>query len=356
MKRGSVLIITLGVITVLFLISIFILSIVTHKLNVLKFEQKKLLVHNIARSAAFTMFNNLDLFTSDSTLVSFEIPNFNGKVFCTLVESEALTATVTCTAEIDNLKNSLTFSVRRYLLSFALAVNTDLIIGNNTTVYGDILVTYAVPETTLQKIDFIDGTYYRTSQINAIIDSTPGNLLPASDLILNNGEIYTITAPASNHYNLISVDNNSKLIFDTTNGNIILTVDKLSFDEPKNANKANFVLRGNGLAIIYVESIDPVKNKFLIEKEGEAKLLIFSEKDVTFELKNKGTLENVYFYLPYGHFVAKNSLTIQGSFVLDSFEAQNNSNITFIPPKTNFFYIKEADETGNKFKLLGWIP
>lgn len=40
MKRGSVLIITLGVITVLFLISIFILSIVTHKLNVLKFEQK----------------------------------------------------------------------------------------------------------------------------------------------------------------------------------------------------------------------------------------------------------------------------------------------------------------------------
>lgn len=370
MKKGSVLVITLGVIVVLFLISIFVISIVQHKLKSYEVLQKQLLTYNMARSSGYALFDLLtkkpnfeNYFTTISTRVYFDLPDFKGTSYCELSEIQGMSATVTCTAELDGIKNSQKLKFKRYLMTFALAVDNFFEVGNNTTIYGDILISekaYEEASDVINNITFVNGTYYITDKIGETIQSTPGDFPSQGSIIIGDNESTTITSQGTVvHYDEISIGNRGQLIFDTTpNKDIILVVDKLSLTD---SNKENVILKGDGNVIIWInESVDSAKNKLWIGRanDSEARILFFGTSPyLNLELKNKGSLSNVYVIFPNGSLSAVNSLVLEGSFLLKDFVAKNNSDITFIPPQTDFIYLSNiVDPQGRKFKFLGWSP
>lgn len=417
MKKGSVLIITLGVIVVLFLISIFVLALVNHKLEILKFEQQKLQANNVARSVGLIIY--------DSFLKLYEngFKEKGDKVVITIPASITNTATclindidgtnnvynIVCYSKVGNVNEKITFDIQFELMSqndyfdFALSLSSAFISANenqeipqNTEIWGDVLTTNELKQYLKEYVEILNeedkknpnkinirlGDLFSNSNLPSNVYYIPS--ISATDPVLNVYKNKLIVSDNSNSpyseietndfisehatfSNVVVNDNNSTLeIHTSTSDYLFLAVG--SFDTQ---DKNNFTIKVKGpennndigIAILYIkEGTSTIGNKFFIDTDDNAYLFIYSENNIQIELMNSGQLENTYIYLPEGELIAKNGLTLEGSIFAKSLTVGNNTKLRQADPPDEFRNIVQQfvdieiqfDNPIKKLNLLRW--
>lgn len=417
MRKGSVLIITLGVIVVLFLISIFILALVNHKLQVLKFEQKKLQANNTARSIGLLVYDNfLKLYNNGFSNIGseIEIPNPNSNLDtarCIINDIDPIEHiyTVTCYSKVGNINGQITFDIQFELIDnndyfdFALSLssafhsdNQNKEIPQNTEIWGDVLTTKELKEYLKEYIEILDeddkanpnkinirlGDLFSNESLQSDFFVIPS--ISVSDPVLYvNKTGLTVSDSSKSPYNLI--DNNDLISNDATFSSVLVNDNNstLELQTPPFPDslflavgtfdiqeKNNFTIKvkgpkdGMGIAILYIKegSSTNGKNSFTIETDKNAYLFIYSDNNVQIELMNSGKLQNTYIYLPEGDLIAKNGLTLEGSIFVENLTVGNNTKLRQTDPPDEFREIIEKmvdikiqfDNPIKDFKLLRW--
>jgi len=397
MRKGSVLIITLGVIVVLFLISIFVFTLVNNKLQTLKFEQKKLQNNNIVRSTSYLMINKFkDLYNeqgiSEGDIIYFEIPDFNGQTYCKLdkLDQENHIATVTCFSKKDDFEDHLTFSIalnvnKQNVFEYGVVSLGNFELGTHLAIIGDILVNdeiasiieplivYDPDKVASNKISIFNGKLYVVSDLNLQVLSTPSNLENFGTLTIGNNSTKEIDT--SREYDKIEFEkNNGTLEIDVSNGDVVLAIKEFINNGNNNTIKLYSNYDEERFVVLYLEGANNIaKNHFSIEAEkskDNIKLLIYSDKEIELEFKNNSRFENTYFFIPNGTLILKNAgqvnnldyYSIGGSVVAKEIVVQNNAKVKHILPPNEFIeYINQFvktkyEELGlvDSIQLLGW--
>lgn len=417
MKKGSVLIITLGVIVVLFLISIFVLALVNHKLEILKFEQQKLQANNVARSVGLIIYDSFlklyeNGFKEKGDKVVITIPaSITNTATCLIndIDSTNNVYNIVCYSKVGNVNEKITFDIQFELMSqndyfdFALSLSSAFISANenqeipqNTEIWGDVLTTNELKQYLKEYVEILNeedkknpnkinirlGDLFSNSNLPSNVYYIPS--ISATDPVLNVYKNKLIVSDNSNSpyseietndfisedatfSNVVVNDNNSTLeIHTSTSDYLFLAVG--SFDTQ---DKNNFTIKVKGpennndigIAILYIkEGTSTIGNKFFIDTDDNAYLFIYSENNIQIELMNSGQLENTYIYLPEGELIAKNGLTLEGSIFAKSLTVGNNTKLRQADPPDEFRNIVQQfvdieiqfDNPIKKLNLLRW--
>ncbi|MBO8161922.1 MAG: hypothetical protein H0Z24_09870 [Thermosipho sp. (in: Bacteria)] len=383
MKKGSMLVVILGIIVLIFLLSILIIVFVNQNLNNYKIKQQEILAIDVARSAGYAM---LDQLLEDETIIenindgqriNLNLSNFSGELYAII--DKGYRSSVNITAVVGNVQKTFKLYIVRDFLSFALTITGDVIIdskgkggGTGITVFGDVLTTPELYDKVVQLLsNKSTGEIYKAPLEDIVF---PAVTLPPDeqfsemgDLTIPQGTSYTIYSEDSTitllSFDTITIGKNAELIIDTSKSDVLIKVATMVLGDPgvKDNEQPEIIATGGNKAMIYFEnsnSIDPTKNNLVVNAEGETDFLLFSEEEITLEIKNNGNLENVYFFAPNGHIIAKNNLTLKGSLILKTLTVKNGTEIYFIPISSSFPVFEGQDPSAKykKYALIGWSP
>jgi hypothetical protein len=152
MRKGSVLTLSLFVVIFLALTVLLVLAIYAQVTNNYVLQQKKLLVSNVAKSAAYAMAETVAKWFTEgkgdlvqnlaATPTSLSVPEFRGTIKCS-VTSISNEYKITCTARLDGVEDS--YSLTLILMGgltyrYAIDTVTMEVNNNNLKIVGDVLV------------------------------------------------------------------------------------------------------------------------------------------------------------------------------------------------------------------------
>ena len=152
MREGSVLVVSLVVVIFLALTVLLVLAIYAQVTNNYVLQQKKLLVSNVAKSAAYTMAETVKKWFTDgrndlvqnlaAAPTSLSLPEFRGTVECS-VTPISNGYEIRCKARLDKVEDSYSLTLDLLGgLTFPYGIDSDgpVTLGNNVTIAGDILL------------------------------------------------------------------------------------------------------------------------------------------------------------------------------------------------------------------------
>ncbi|WP_448522781.1 DUF7305 domain-containing protein [Pseudothermotoga sp.] len=155
MRQGSVLVASLVVVIFLALTVLLVLAIYAQVTNKYALQQKKLLVSNVAKSAAYTMAETVKKWFTDgrndlvqslaAAPTSLSLPGFRGTIECsfTSIPDGYQRYRIRCTARLDGVEDSYSLTLDlRGGLTFKRAIDTVTmdVKNNNLKITGDVLV------------------------------------------------------------------------------------------------------------------------------------------------------------------------------------------------------------------------
>ncbi len=152
MREGSVLVVSLVVVIFLALTVLLVLAIYAQVTNNYALQQKKLLVSNVAKSAAYTMAETVVKWFAEgkndlvqnlaAAPTSLSLPEFRGVIECS-VSQISNEYKIRCTARLDGVEDSYSLTLQLLGgLTFKRAIDTVTmdVKNNNLNIVGDVLV------------------------------------------------------------------------------------------------------------------------------------------------------------------------------------------------------------------------
>ncbi len=152
MRKGSVLVVSLVVVIFLALTVLLVLAIYAQVTNNYALQQKKLLVSNVAKSAAYTMAETVVKWFAEgkndlvqnlaAAPTSLSLPEFRGVIECS-VSQISNEYKIRCTARLDGVEDSYSLTLQLLGgLTFKRAIDTVTmdVKNNNLNIVGDVLV------------------------------------------------------------------------------------------------------------------------------------------------------------------------------------------------------------------------
>uniref|UniRef100_A0A832MNV0 Polymer-forming cytoskeletal protein n=1 Tax=Pseudothermotoga hypogea TaxID=57487 RepID=A0A832MNV0_9THEM len=258
MREGSVLVVSLVVVIFLALTVLLVLAIYAQVTNNYALQQKKLLVSNVAKSAAYTMAETVKKWFTDgrndlvqnlaSAPTSLSLPEFRGTIECSLIPISN-GYEVKCKAILDKVEDSYSLAlILRGGLTFRYAIDTVTmeVNNNNLKIVGDVLVR-----------DGSLGTG-NNSTVTGNVYLMNGSLSIGENSVVT-GNVYLMNGS-------LNIDNNS-----TITGNVYLANGSLTM-------KNNSVVEEDVLAIGNVTGTGTIRRNAVVTGTIESGVTVLGDK------------------------------------------------------------------------------
>ncbi|MCS7174584.1 DUF7305 domain-containing protein [Pseudothermotoga sp.] len=405
MKKGSVLIVTLTIVIFLSLTIIMMLALYSQLINNYSMQQKRLMVSNVAKSGAYVLADhyvkllrqNPSLANNLNVDLTASLKEFPGRIEYK-VRSDGNYITITCIATLNDQNVSDNYSLRLKKmggLSFgaALVSNTTVEITNNGIINGDVEILQG--DLRLENNTAVKGTAYVKGNIVSIggggrskpvieEDAYAGGSIDTSGVVIK-GRAYPNQNPVpfpsqyayggfplpspppeassavispdptssgivisrSGNYGNITIENNKRLTFDTSAGELSIYVSNIY-----TSTRAEIVVKGGRRVKVYfannIGPQDNVNNQVTVRVEDGSQILFYSASNGSMTFKNGFQVEvqppntkgAVFIYAPNATFEVQNNFTLFGAIITKSFiglkNKLNNLNLTFADPGSDF--------------------
>lgn len=220
--------------------------------------------------------------------------------------------------------------------------------GNNSKLYGDVYAGGNVESSgTISGQTFENRDDIAFSNLpNFPPPEIPNDLpSPSGKLDLQHGE-QTLTS-GTYSYSAVKVQEKSKLIVDTSNGDVILRVGDGGLIVDINGI---IEVKGSNNLIIYVDQKVTFSNNAELKTPDGGKVFIVSDKNVDISFSNNSSIENLYIYAPGAKVTLSNNAGFKGSVVAGNVSLSNN--VEFVEPQS--VPVEVSGESSADFEIIEW--